>query len=191
MLSSISLALVAFALLQQPTELEQRLTRLEAELESRRASLDIPGMAIAVVRNDEVVLARGFGLADVEAKRSVTPETLFAIGSTTKAFTAALVGTFVAEGEIGWDQPVQEVLPAFTLHVRSDSVDARATFRDLLSHRTGFARADLLWAGGKVEPARVLETIAHAEPWTDFRKEFVYNNVMFRHWELLSIALTP
>jgi CubicO group peptidase (beta-lactamase class C family) len=179
MLSSIPFALLLLALPQQVPDLEQRLARLEAELESRRASLDVAGMAIAVVKGDEVVLARGFGLADVEARRPVTPETIFAIGSTTKAFTAALVGTLVAEEQLAWDQPVVEVLPGFTLHVRSDAEDARATFRDLLAHRTGFARADLLWAGGKVEPARVLETIVRAEPWTGFREAFVYNNVMY------------
>lgn len=173
------LALALLGLPQQSDGLEQRLARLEAELESRRASLDVAGMAIAVVRGDQVILARGFGLADIEAKRAATPETIFAIGSTTKAFTAALVGTLVAEGELGWDQPVQEVLPAFVLRLQSDDKSARATFRDLLSHRTGFARADLLWAGGKAEPAQVLETIVKAEPWTGFREEFVYNNVMF------------
>ncbi|HVS19167.1 MAG TPA: serine hydrolase domain-containing protein [Planctomycetota bacterium] len=173
------LALALLGLPQQTDGLEQRLARLEAELESRRASLDVAGMAIAVVRGEEVVLARGFGLADVESGRAVTPETIFAIGSTTKAFTAALVGTLVADGTFGWDQPVQEVLPDFVLNVKSDDEGARATFRDLLAHRTGFARADLLWAGGKVEPARVLETIARAEPWTGFREEFVYNNIMF------------
>ncbi len=178
-LHSIPLALALLFSPPQATDLAPRLAHLERELESRRASLDVAGMAIAVVRGDEIVLARGFGLADVEAERAVTPETIFAIGSTTKAFTAALVGTFVAEGKLGWDQPVQEVLPAFALRVRSDDEGARATFRDLLSHRTGFARADLLWAGGKAEPAQVLETIVRAEPWTGFREEFVYNNVMF------------
>lgn len=165
--------LLALALsVQQPSDLEQRLARLETQLEARRASLNVAGMAIAVVRGDEVVLARGFGLADVEAGRPATPETLFAIGSTTKAFTAALVGTLVAENKLEWDRPVREVLPDFELGVP-------ATLRDLLAHRTGFARADLLWAGNQVETARVLETIAKAEPWTGFREEFVYNNVMF------------
>lgn len=179
MLHLALLALAVLALPQEASGLEQRLAKLEAELEVRRMSLDVAGMAIAVVRGDEVVLARGFGLADVETGRAVTPETIFAIGSSTKAFTAALVGTLVAEDLLGWDQPVQEVLPDFALHVRSDDESARATMRDLLSHRTGFARADLLWAGGKVEPAQVLETIVRAEPWAGFRETFVYNNVMF------------
>jgi CubicO group peptidase (beta-lactamase class C family) len=157
---------------QETNDLEARLARLEAELELRRASLNVAGMAVAVVRGDEVVLARGFGMADVGQGRAVTPETIFAIGSTTKAFTAALVGTLVDEGKLGWDQPVREILPSFELGVP-------ATLRDLLAHRTGFARADLLWAGNKVDSTRVLETIAKAEPWRGLREEFVYNNVMF------------
>ncbi len=165
---AISLALAA----QQPTDLDQRLARLETELEAQRASLNVAGMSIAVVKGDQVVFARGFGLADVENGRAAAPETIFQIGSSTKAFTAALAGTLFADGQMGLDRPVREVLPSFELVVP-------ATLRDMLSHRTGFARADLLWSGNTVETAQVLETIAKAEPWTGFRKEFVYNNVMY------------
>jgi len=173
------LALAPLAALPQSDELGERLARLQTDLEARRVELHVAGMSLAVVVDDEVVLARGFGLADVEAGRSADEHTLYAIGSSTKAFTAALAGTLVEEGRLAWDEPIGVVLPDFDLHIRSQDPEARPTLRDLLAHRTGFARADLLWAGGRAEPALVLGTISKAEPWTGFREEFVYNNIMF------------
>ena len=97
-----------------PGSLEQRLDRLAEQLEQRREDLHIPGMAIAVVKDDEVILVRGFGLADLENETPVTPETIFGIGSITKSFTATLVGMLVDEGEMGWDDPATEHIPYFT-----------------------------------------------------------------------------
>lgn len=160
-------------------ELNPRLERLVRELESRRQSLHVPGMAIAVVHEDEVILTRGFGLADVENETSVTPETLFAIGSTTKAFTAALVGILVDQGKMRWDDPITKYLSYFTLPIDSADADAVVTVEDLLSHRTGFSRMGVLWAAGAVPLEEVLRTATRAEPWAPFRKAFHYNNVTF------------
>ena len=83
--------------------LEQRLDSLVEQLEQQRQTLHIPGMAIAVVMDDEVVLAQGFGVMNIETETPVTPETIFAIGSSTKAFTSTLVGMLVDEGKMEWD----------------------------------------------------------------------------------------
>ncbi len=82
----------------QAPSLEERLDRLVERLEEARQKFHNPGMAIAVVKNDEVILSRGFGLADTEQEIPATDETIFAVGSTTKAFTAALVGMLVDDG---------------------------------------------------------------------------------------------
>ena len=97
-------------------DLQHRLERLVQQLEARRQQLRIPGMAIAVVKDDEVIFVRGFGLADLENETPVTPETIFAVGSIIKSFTATLVGMLVDEGKMDWDDPVTEHLSYFTLN---------------------------------------------------------------------------
>lgn len=158
---------------------EERLARLTAAVEESLAEYHGPGAALAVVQGDEVIYARGFGFADVENEIPATPGTRFFIGSTTKAFTATLIGMLVDDGIMDWDDPVDEHLPYFTLEVRSDDPEARATIRDILSHRTGFPRMGTLWANGTATPERILEQAALAEPFAPFRARFHYNNVQY------------
>ena len=80
------------------------------------ADFQVPGLAVAIVKGGEVVYAKGFGYRDVEKKLPVTADTLFAIGSTTKAFTAFILGTLVDEGKLDWDEPVRTFLPGFRLY---------------------------------------------------------------------------
>ena len=162
-----------------PGSLEQRLNRLAEQLEQRREDLHIPGMAIAVVKDDEVIFARGFGLADLQNETPVTPETIFGIGSATKAFTATLVGMLVDEGEIGWDDPVTEHIPYFTLNTNGGDEDSQVTIRDMLSHRTGFTRMGVLFASRTVPREEVLLAATRAEPWVGLRERFYYSNVMY------------
>jgi len=163
----------------EPVSLEQRLDRLVEQLEQQREALHIPGMAIAVVKDDEVVLAHGFGVTDIETETPVTPETIFAIGSSTKAFTATLIGMLVDEGKMDWDDPITEYIPYFTLDIESENETAEVTVRDLLSHRTGFVRMGLLFASGEIPREEVLLAATAAEPWTGFREKFYYSNVMY------------
>ena len=157
-------------------ELEARLDDLVQRLDREREEAHIPGMAIAVVADDRVVLTRGFGLARLEDEVPVTEETLFAIGSASKAFTATLMGMIVDQGEMAWDDPVTDHLPDFDLQVEGGEV----TLRDLLSHRTGFTRMSLLWAAGRNVPRKaILDTATRAEPLAGYQKKFLYNNVMF------------
>ena len=160
-------------------DLQQRLDRLTHQLEERRQQLHIPGMAIAVVKDDEVILARGFGLADIENETPVTPETIFAIGSATKAFTGAPVGMLVDDGKMDWDDPVTEHIPYFTLNIDSEDENAQVTIRDLLSHRTGFPRMGILIASGNVSREDVLRAATGAEPWVGLREKWYYSSVMY------------
>ena len=136
-------------------------------------------MAIAVVKDDEVIFVRGFGSADLKNETPVTPETIFAIGSATKAFTATLVGMLVDEGELGWDDPVTKHIPYFTLNTDGGDEDSQVTIRDMLSHRTGFTRMGVLIAGGSVPREEVLLAATKAELWAGLRERFYYNNVMY------------
>ena len=96
----------------------ERLDRLAAEFDRNRIDLHVPGAVLAIVRGEEVLFARGFGVADIERKTPVTPDTPFFIGSSTKAFTATLVGMLVDEGRMQWDEPVDTYLPEFKLKVQ-------------------------------------------------------------------------
>jgi CubicO group peptidase (beta-lactamase class C family) len=174
--------LVVFSALDTPTsapELQQRLDLLVEQLEQQRQTLHVPGMAIAVVKDDEVILTHGFGIASVENETPVTPETIFAIGSATKAFTSTLVGMLVDEGKMDWDDPVIEYLSYFEMNIESNNESAELTLRDVLSHRTGFTRMGLLIASGQIPIEEVLLDATKAEPYVPFREEWYYSNVMY------------
>ncbi len=159
--------------------LQQRLDLLVEQLEQQRQTLHVPGMAIAVVKDDEVVLAHGFGVTNIETETPATPETIFAIGSSTKAFTSTLVGMLVDDGKMGWDDPITKYLPYFQLELQSEDESAQVAIRDLLSHRTGFTRMGLLFASGKIPREEVLLDATAAEAYAGFRERFYYSNVMY------------
>jgi CubicO group peptidase (beta-lactamase class C family) len=163
----------------RPTpSLQERLDRLAAEIDRNRVDLHVPGAALAIVRGDEVIFARGFGFADVERKTAMTPSTHLFIGSATKAFTATLVGMLVDEGRMRWDDPVETYLPEFKLAVQSKDASDRATMRDVLSHRTGFARMSLLELG-VLSSEEILRRASSVEAFAPFRQRFHYNNVHY------------
>jgi CubicO group peptidase (beta-lactamase class C family) len=157
---------------------EQRLERLVDILEQKRREFHVPGMALAVVKDDRIILARGFGLADMEAQRSVTPETVFAIGSSSKAFGTSLIGMLVDEGKMKWDDPIVRHLPYFKLKINGPKEGAQVTLRDLLCHRTGLMRMNLLLLHAGASREEALRLATQAEPMVGFRKSFHYTNVM-------------
>ena len=170
-------ALVAVASVADDVNLDERLEKLAAALEEKRQELHIPGMAVAIIKDDKIIMARGFGKSDLEAGTDVTPETMFGIGSTSKAFTSTLVGMLADDGKLTWDDAATKHLPWFTPALRDANSDL--TLRDMLSHRSGISRNDILWASGKVGREAMMRESLDAEPLTPFRKRFNYNNVMF------------
>ncbi len=158
------------------SDLSGRLEALSAKLEQKREEYHIAGMAIAVVKDDRVVLARGFGERDAERGLDADEHTLFAIGSSSKAFTATLCGMMVDEGRMSWDDPVSRHFPAFSL---ADEAAKGATVRDALSHRTGVARTDMLWYAGTASIEQVYAALGRARLKDGFRKAWNYNNNVF------------
>ncbi len=158
-------------------DMQSRLGKLSQKLEQKRQELHIPGMAIAVVKGNKVIMAEGFGLSDLEKNIKVTPETLFAIGSTSKAFTATLVGMQVDDKKMAWDAPITDYI-SYLKYSLADK-DEQVTIRDMLSHRSGFTRNDILWANGKVDRDTILRASINAEPYSGYHEKFNYNNVMF------------
>jgi CubicO group peptidase (beta-lactamase class C family) len=140
------------------------------------AAWEVPGCAVAAVRGGKVELAGGWGLRDREAGLPVTQDTLFAIGSVTKAFTATTVGALVDEGLLEWNQPLRDYVPGVRLQdlIASD----RLTIVDLLSHRSGLPRHDLTWLGhpgrSRAELVRRLRFLPLSR---DLREVFQYCNL--------------
>lgn len=161
----------------EPT-LAQRLAWIEERLEEARVEQHVPGMGLAIVKDGKVVLLRGFGLAEVESGREVTPDTRFAVGSTTKAFTATLIGMLNDEGEMSFDEPVRTHLPQFK--VNHAEIDGKVTIRDLLSHRAGFAVMNGLWYGlNDITREEILEAMSTAEPLFGLGEQWNYSNESF------------
>lgn len=163
-----------------PTDTTEAAADFAAYAEQARSDWGVPGLAVAVVQDGEVLLARGFGvreLAEGGGAEPVDEHTLFAIGSTTKAMTAALLGQLVEAGELDWDDRVQEHLPSFRLH--DPWVTREVTIRDLLTHRAGLGNADLLWYGADRSREEILAKLALVEPAYSFRGGYVYQNLMY------------
>ena len=141
------------------------------------AEWKVPGMAVAIVKDGQVVFAEGFGFRDVKQGLKVTPHTLFPIGSASKAFTAAGVGILVDEGKVAWDEPVRTYLPDF--RIQDEYASAHMTLRDLLSHRSGLPRHDLMWIGGQFSRQELYDRLRYLEMNKEFRTTWQYQNLMF------------
>jgi CubicO group peptidase (beta-lactamase class C family) len=150
---------------------------LSRYIERELGTWKVPGLAIAVVKDDSVVFARGFGLREAGGAAPVDEHTLFAIGSASKAFTAAAVATLVDEGKLAWSDRAGEHLPGFELF---DPYAARElNIVDLLSHRSGLPRGDLIWYASEYDRAEVVRRVRHLEPQSSFRSAFGYQNIMY------------
>jgi len=140
------------------------------------AAWEVPGCAVAAVQDGDVVLAAGWGHRDQAAETPVTKDTLFAIGSVTKAFTVAAVGALVDEGLLEWERPLQDYLPG--LRLDDPVVTGRVTITDLLAHRSGLPRHDLTWLGhpdrSRADLVRRLRFLPLSR---DLRQQFQYCNL--------------
>jgi len=138
---------------------------------------EVPGLAIAVIKNDKIVFAKGYGVRELGKPSPVDERTLFAIGSSSKAFTAATVAMLVDEGKLKWDDPATKYLPSLQLY--DPYATRELTVRDLLSHRVGLERGDLLWYASPYDRSEVLRRIRYLKPSSSMRSRFGYQNVMF------------
>lgn len=146
---------------------------IDQYIEKTLATFEVPGAAVGVIVNGEVILEKGYGTCRVGYKQPVTEKTLFSIGSCTKAFTAHLMAQLVEEGKLDWDDPVVTHLPEFAC------VSSSLTIRDLLAHRTGYHRMDPTWALKDISKNDVIDILRHAEPAYEARTRFTYNNYMY------------
>jgi CubicO group peptidase (beta-lactamase class C family) len=150
---------------------------LDAYIAKAVQTWKIPGMSVAIVRNDTVVYTKGFGTLSAQNHAAVNDQTLFEIGSSSKAFTATLVAMLVTDGKMRWEDHLSDYLPGFRLYdpVANEAV----TLRDALTHRSGIARGELVWLGSGISRDDVLHRIRFLKPESPFRSKYSYQNMMF------------
>lgn len=158
-------------------EIRGSLDSLLEALPGTLEAFEVPGVAIAIVAGDEVILAEGYGLRDVDEMLPVTAETLFAIGSSTKAFTTALLASLVDEGRLEWDEPVRSYLEDFRL--MDEHATAHLNVTDLVTHRAGLPRHDLAWYNAAASRRAIYEKLRYLEPNADLREKWQYQNLMY------------
>jgi CubicO group peptidase (beta-lactamase class C family) len=153
---------------------------IDARIEALRAASGTPGMAVAIVENGKVVLAKGYGVRKLGAPEKVNADTIFMIGSTAKAMTTAALATLVDAGKLGWDDKVIDRLPGFQMN--DAWVTREMTVRDLLVHRSGLGlgAGDLLYIPrGSYSRAEIVRRLRYIKPATSFRSGYAYDNVLY------------
>ena len=136
-----------------------------------------PGIGVGIVAGDKLVFAKGYGYRDYGKKLPFTETTLFQIASNTKLFTATAAGMLVEEGQLTWDKPVREFVPAIRFY--NDQLNDTVTLRDMLAHRTGVTRHDAIWFQSTDTRKQLFEKLKYLEPAAPLRQTFLYNNLMY------------
>lgn len=147
-------------------------------LEEARVAWRAPGVAVAIIKDGRVILSEGLGTKDLDGGGPVTANTVFAIGSCSKAFTTFVLGILVDEGKLDWDKPVRTYIPSFKM--QDPFAADRVTPRDMVTHRSGLPRHDLLWYNNSaMSREELVGRLANLEPSKDVRQGFQYNNLMY------------
>ena len=169
--------LSALAVRAQETDVTKKLEGFDAYMEQILKDWNTPGIGVGIVVNDKLVFAKGYGYRDYEKKLPFTPTTLCQIASNSKLFTAVAAGMLVEQGKLTWDNPVRDAVP--TIQFYNDQLNNNVTLRDMLSHRTGVTRHDLIWFKSPFTRKQLFEKLKYLEPQQPMRQTFLYNNLMF------------
>ncbi len=166
---------ISAAAQQVATPATNKLSGVDPFVDQLLREWKVPGLALGVVQDSQVVLARGYGDRNLEDKLPFTTNTLFPIGSTTKSFTALSLAILKDRGKLDWDDRVRQHLPNYQL--QDPVASERMTLRDLLLHRSGLARHDLVWYSSDFTMAQVLDRLRYLQMGNGFRNKFDYNNI--------------
>ena len=180
----IRATLFAFALLvlgvgarAQEADVAKKLQGFDAYMEQTLKEWNTPGVGVGIVVGDKLVFAKGYGYRDYEKKLPFTPKTMQPIASNSKLFTAVAAGMLVEEGKLTWDKPIRQSVPE--AQFCNDELNNNVTLRDMLSHRTGVTRHDLIWFKSPFTRQELFERLKYLEPQEPMRVAFLYNNLMF------------
>ncbi len=152
------------------------ITDFTALADSLRKLQHIVGMSVAIVKDDKVVLSKGFGEKELGKGNAVDDQTLFAIGSSTKAFTAASLAILSDDGKLDWDKPIRHYLPDFKMY--DDFATQEMTAIDLMCHRSGLPRHELMWYASRASREDIYHGLQYLQPNKSFRSAWQYQNLM-------------
>ncbi len=177
--SSLFLLLFVFPAFVFAQSLDEKLKEIDAYAEKTRTDWNVPGIAIAIVKDDKVVFAKGYGVRQLTKPEKVDENTLFAIASNSKAFTTASLAILVDEKKLDWDDKVIKYLPEFQMY--DPYITREITVRDLVTHRSGLDTfsGDLLWYETNYSADEILRRMRFLKPTSSFRSKFGYQNLMF------------
>jgi CubicO group peptidase (beta-lactamase class C family) len=177
---TIRILVVILALLPGTAAAQAPTAELDAWVERARREFDVPGIAVAIVKDGQLVTARGYGVRTLGRPDAIDGDTVFGIASNTKAFTTAALSILADEGKLAWDDPVTKHLPWFAMH--DPYVSREITVRDLVTHRAGLGLGggDLLWwPPTDLTREEIARGARHLPPASSFRSRYAYNNVLF------------
>lgn len=173
----ICLFLIANYGYSQDNDIQRKLIGFDKEMEKHLQDWNMPGAGVGIVKNGKLVFVKGYGYRDYEKKLPITANTLFQIASNTKLFTSTAIGLLVNEGKLDWDKPVKTFVPSIQFF--NNELNNTITIRDMLSHRTGVTRHDLIWIKSDFNRAELFEKLKYLEPAQPLRQGFLYNNLMY------------
>ena len=165
------------SLAQKAPSLDQKIKEFDAYVENGRKQWEVPGLAVAVVKDGKVIFKKGYGVRELGKPDGVNTETLFSIGSTTKAMTAACMGMLVDEGKVKWDDLVITYLPEYQLY--DPFVTRELRIRDLFIHNSGVGNADFVWTVMDISPEEILKKMRQVKPSYSMRSGFIYQNIFY------------
>ncbi len=173
----IFLLFASTAMAQKNKAEDKRLAGIDTAISRILKEWKVAGASVAVVEKNKLLFVKGYGFKDFEKKVPVTENTLFAIGSCTKAFTSSLMGMLEKEGKLDIDKPVHNYLPELEFY--NEWLTNHITTRDMMTHRTGLPRHDYSWYGSSASRDSLLHRIRYLEPSAQLRERWQYNNFMF------------
>src|SRR6202047_1174219 len=153
---------------------------LDAYVANSMKTFDVPGMAVAIVKDGKIVVAKGYGVRKLGDPTRVDEHTMFGIGSNTKAFTTAALAGLVDAGKLSWDDPVYQRLPGFVMY--DPYVSHEMTIRDLLTHRSGMGLGEgdlLFWPQSNYTRDQIIYKLRFMKPHSSFRSRYAYDNLLY------------
>ena len=177
LLLTLTLTLSAAAQKKSPSDLDKKVKDFDLYAQSAIKQWDVPGVALVVVKDGQVIFKKGYGVREIGTTNAVNTETLFSCASTTKAMTATCLGMLVDEGKIKWSDPVSQYLPEFQLY--DPYVTRELKIRDLLIHDSGVGNADFLWSVMDISDTEILKQMKLVRPSYSMRSSFIYQNIFY------------
>jgi CubicO group peptidase (beta-lactamase class C family) len=179
-LKSILFILISISFYECSHSQEVDIKQIDKDLKEALKLYNVPGMAVAIVTSDEILLEKGYGVLSIENSTAVDENTVFGIASLSKTFTSALVADAVKNKKLSFDSKLKDLYPDFKLY--DSYVTNEITIADALSHRSGLNSfsGDLIWYGSDIDDSIIIQRIRYLQPQYGFRTHFGYSNILYQ-----------